>query len=90
MRSRDAQCWKNRSNESTANSATWGGENVCYKIVGYKNGKKLGSMRDHTGKVLVFRTKLEAETTANIESLQIENIGVKTKVVRIKSKAGEQ
>jgi len=90
LRLRDAQCRKNRLNESTANGTTRGGESVSYKIVAYKNGKKIGSMRDHTGKVMVFKTKQEAETTKGIESLQIESVGLNLEIVQIRQKAGKR
>jgi len=59
---------------------------MTYKLVGYKKGRKLGSYKDDNGKVVVFKTKQEAITAANIESLQFENIGIEIKVVQIKSK----
>ena len=63
---------------------------MSYLVVGFENGKKVGALKDHTGKVIVFQTRLEAETAAGIESMQIENLGIECKIVRIKSKAGEQ
>ena len=63
-----------------------GGEKMNYKIIGYRKRRKLGSLKDHKGEVFVFRTKEEAITTANIESTQMENIGVQFKVVPTKLK----
>lgn len=61
-----------------------------YKVVGYENGKRVGFLKDHTGKVMVFGTRKEAETTANIESIQIENLDIEYKIVRAKRKAGKK
>ena len=36
---------------------------MSYKVIGSKNGKRIGFLKDHTGKVMAFRTKIEAETT---------------------------
>ena len=55
-----------------------------YKLVGFKGKRKLGPLRDHKGEILVFQTEESAITTAQIESMQIENIGVRFEVVPIK------
>jgi hypothetical protein len=56
----------------------------------FKNGKKVGLLKDHTRKVMVFTTRKEAETAAGIESMQIENLGIDCKIVRIKPRAGKK
>ena len=63
---------------------------MSYKVLGFKNGKKVGLLRDHTEKVMVFRTRKGAETTAAIEATQIENLGIDCKIVRIKPKVSKK
>ena len=55
-----------------------------YKLVGFKGKRELGPLRDHKGEILVFQTEESAITTAQIEGMQIENIGVRFEVVPIK------
>jgi hypothetical protein len=55
-----------------------------YKLVGFKGKRKLGPLRDHKEEIIVFQTEESAITTAQIESMQIENIGVRFEVVPIK------
>jgi len=55
-----------------------------YKLVGFKGKRKLGPLRDHKEEIIVFQTEESAITTAQTESMQIENIGVRFEVVPIK------
>ena len=55
-----------------------------YRLDGYRNGKKIGSLRNSIGKIIFFETKTEAITIGNIESTQIENQGIAYMVVKIK------
>jgi len=54
-----------------------------YKLIGFKGKKELGPLRNHKGKILVFQTEEAAITTAQIESMQMENTGVRFEVVPI-------
>lgn len=54
-----------------------------YKLVGFKGKRELGPLRDHKGEMLVFLTEESAITTAQIESMQMENTGVRFEVVPI-------
>jgi len=90
MRLADAHFEKNQGNESTAKSEAQEGGNVSYKVIGFKNGKKVGYLKDHTGRVMVFTTRKEAETAAGIESMQIENLGIGCKIIQVKAKAGKK
>jgi hypothetical protein len=90
MQLEDAQFGKNQGNESTAKSEAEEHRDVRYKIIGFKNGKKVGFLRDHTGTVMVFTTRKEAETAAGIESMQMENLGIDCKIVRVKPRAGKK
>ena len=47
-----------------------------YVIVAYKGNKRIGKFRNEDGKIMKFRTKQEAATTANIESTQMESVGL--------------
>ena len=54
-----------------------------YKLIGFKGKKELGPLRDHKGEILVFQTEESAITAAQIESMQMENTGVRFDVVPI-------
>lgn len=54
-----------------------------YKLVGFKEKRELGSLRDHKGEILVFLTEESAITTAQTESMQMENTGVRFEIVPI-------
>ena len=54
-----------------------------YKLIGFKGKKELGPLRDHKGEILVFQTEESAITAAQIESMQMENTGVRFEVVSI-------
>jgi len=54
-----------------------------YKLIGFKGKRKLGPLRDHKGEILVFLTEEAAITTAQTESMQMENTGVRFEVVPI-------
>jgi len=56
---------------------------MVYQIVAYRGKKRLGYLRDHKGKVMKFKDKRDAQTTANIESTQMESEGLDLKVVKI-------
>ena len=58
---------------------------MVYRIGVYKNRTKLGYLRDFQGKMLSFRNKREAITTANIESMQMEADGLNYRVVKVRS-----
>ena len=55
-----------------------------YKLIGFKGKMELGPLRDHKGEILVFQTEEVAITTAQIESMQMENTDVRFEVVPIK------
>ena len=90
MQLAEAQCGKNQGNESTAKGKTRKARDMNYKVIGFRKGKKVGPLRDHTGKVMVFTTRKEAETAAGIESMQIENLGIGCKIIQVKAKAGKK
>ena len=54
-----------------------------YKLVGFKGKRELGPLRDHKEEILVFLTEESAITTAQTESMQMENAGVRFEVVPI-------
>ena len=54
-----------------------------YKLIGFKGKKELGPLRDHNGEILKFETEESATTTAQIESMQMENTDVRFEVVPI-------
>ncbi|MFH1615217.1 MAG: hypothetical protein ABIG61_09060 [Planctomycetota bacterium] len=54
-----------------------------YKLIGFKGKRELGPLRDHKGEILVFQTEEAAITTAQTESMQMENTGVRFEVVPI-------
>ena len=53
-----------------------------YIIKTYKGRKYLGDWKNNSGKILKFKTRKEAQTTANIESTQMEANGLDLRVVR--------
>ena len=54
-----------------------------YKLIGFKGKRELGPLRDHKGEILVFQTEEAAITTAQTESMQMENTGVRFEIVPI-------
>jgi len=54
-----------------------------YKLIGFKGKRELGPLRDHKGEILVFLTEESAITTAQTESMQMENTGVRFEIVPI-------
>jgi len=54
-----------------------------YKLICFKGKRELGPLRDHKGEVLEFQNEESAITTAQIESMQMENAGVRFEVVPI-------
>ena len=54
-----------------------------YKLICFKGKRKLGPLRDHKGEILEFQTEESATTTAQIESMQMENAGIRFEVVPI-------
>ena len=54
-----------------------------YKLIGFKGKRELGPLRDHKGENLVFQTEEAAITTAQTESMQMENTGVRFEIVPI-------
>ena len=54
-----------------------------YKLIGFKGKRELGPLRDRKGEMLVFLTEESAITTAQTESMQMENAGVRFEVVPI-------
>ena len=54
-----------------------------YKLICFKGKRELGPLRDHKGEVLEFQTEKSAVTTAQIESMQMENTDVRFEVVPI-------
>ena len=54
-----------------------------YKLICFKGKRELGPLRDHKEEIIVFQTEESAITTAQIESMQMENTGVRFEVVPI-------
>jgi len=54
-----------------------------YKLVGFKGKRGIGPLRDHKEEIIVFQTEESAITTAQTESMQMENTGVRFEVVPI-------
>ncbi len=52
-----------------------------FKVIAFRKGKKLGSLRDVKGRVMLFKSKISASTTARMEGSQMEGIGINFKVV---------
>ena len=57
-----------------------------YGIKAYRGKKPLGWYRDDEGRRLEFNDKQEAQTTANIESTQMEAEGLELKPAKLKKK----
>jgi len=54
-----------------------------YKLIGFKGKRELGPLRDRKGEIIIFKTEESAITTAQTESMQMENAGVRFEVVPI-------
>jgi len=54
-----------------------------YKLIGFKGKRELGPLRDRKGEIIIFKTEEAAITTAQTESMQMENTGVRLEVVPI-------
>lgn len=57
-----------------------------YRIDAYRNKKKVGTLRDNSGKILILDTRKEAVTTAHLESQQMESEGITYKIVKARKK----
>tara|TARA_Y100000310_G_scaffold60266_1_gene55613 strand:- start:841 stop:1011 length:171 start_codon:yes stop_codon:yes gene_type:complete len=56
---------------------------MTYIIKAFKKGKQVGVLRDNNGKTMKFKSRQEAQTTANIESTQMESEGHDLRVAKI-------